>query len=116
MDEINTFGTVQYDLQTVIPQCATTMDEMIERLNGLGKKVVFVGDGIPVFAEKLQSNMKVPYHLAPAHRNRQSAASVAALAQIYYRLGKVQTAEEHEPEYLRLSQAERERMEQSSLK
>lgn len=115
-DEINTFGTVQYDLQTVIPQCATTMDEMIERLNGLGKKVVFVGDGIPVFAEKLQSNMKVPYHLAPAHRNRQSAASVAALAQIYYRLGKVQTAEEHEPEYLRLSQAERERMEQSSLK
>ena len=112
-DENNMSGTIQYDLQTVIPQCAITMDEMIEQLNGLGKKVVFVGDGIPVFEAQLQKDMKVPYHLAPAHRNRQSAASVAALAQIYYRSGKVQTAEEHKPEYLRLSQAERERMEKS---
>lgn len=109
-EEENTAGTVQYDLQTVVPQRATTMSEMIDCLNILGKHVTFVGDGIPVFTEQLKEKMKVPYHLAPAHRNRQSAASVAALAQVYYRQGKVQSAEEHQPEYLRLSQAERERM------
>jgi hypothetical protein len=34
------------------------------------------------------------------------------LAIQYYKEGKLQTAAEHAPEYLRLSQAERERMEQ----
>lgn len=112
-EEKNALGSISYELQTIIPQCATSMLEMIERLNGLGKHVIFVGDGIPVYAQQIKENMKVSYHLAPAHRNRQSAASVAALAQIYYELGRVQTAQEHEPEYLRLSQAERERIEQS---
>ena len=55
--------------------------------------------------------MKVPYLLAPAHRSRQSAAAVATLAQEYYAQGKYVSGAEHVPEYLRLSQAERERME-----
>lgn len=46
--------------------------------------------------------------------NRQRAAAVAALAAKYYRQGKVQTAAEYTPEYLRLSQAERERNAQSA--
>lgn len=48
--------------------------------------------------------------------NRQRAAAVAALAEVYYKEGKIQTAEEHEPEYLRKSQAERERAERESVK
>ena len=43
--------------------------------------------------------------------NKQRAGAVAALGEKYYQEGKVQTAEEHRPDYLRLSQAERERME-----
>ena len=43
--------------------------------------------------------------------NKQRAASVGALAQEYYREGRMETAEAHAPDYLRLSQAERERME-----
>ncbi|MDD2972684.1 MAG: tRNA (adenosine(37)-N6)-threonylcarbamoyltransferase complex dimerization subunit type 1 TsaB [Lachnospiraceae bacterium] len=110
--EEHMFGTISYEFQTIISRCAVTMDEMILRLNELGRSVAFVGDGIPVFADKIKEDLKVPYLLAPAHRNRQSAASVAMLAQIYYRQGKIQTAQEHQPEYLRLSQAERERIEQ----
>ncbi|MDD3206207.1 MAG: tRNA (adenosine(37)-N6)-threonylcarbamoyltransferase complex dimerization subunit type 1 TsaB [Lachnospiraceae bacterium] len=102
---------ISYHLQTIVPQCAITMEELIVKLNELQRKVIFVGDGIPVFAETMKTELKIPYHLAPAHRNRQSAASIAALAQIYYEQGKIQSAEEHEPEYLRLSQAERERIE-----
>ncbi len=51
-----------------------------------------------------------------AHVNRQRADAVAALAEVYYKEGKIQTAEEHEPEYLRKSQAERERAERESVK
>lgn len=110
-NETNAEGSTHYELKTIVPQCAVTMNEMLTKLNELNRAVLFVGDGIPVFSEMIKEKLSVPYHLAPAHRNRQSAASVAALAQVYYRQGKIQTAEEHEPEYLRLSQAERERLE-----
>ena len=53
----------------------------------------------------------MPYLLAPAHVNRQRAGAVAVLAQNYIKEGKTETAAEHMPDYLRLSQAERERME-----
>ena len=42
---------------------------------------------------------------------RQRAASVGTLGMQYYKEGKIETAMEHEPEYLRVSQAERERKE-----
>ena len=58
--------------------------------------------------------MKVPYTFAPAHMNRQRAGSIGVLGSIYYKQGKIQKAEEHAPEYLRLSQAERERKEQEA--
>ena len=43
--------------------------------------------------------------------NRQRAGAVAVLAQSYVKEGKIETAAEHMPDYLRLSQAERERLE-----
>ena len=51
---------------------------------------------------------------APAHMNRQRAAAVAVLGVQYYREGKIQTAAEHGPDYLRVSQAERERREREA--
>ncbi len=91
-------------------QRAVDIMDVIEKCNELGRAVIFLGDGVPVFAGKLAEYLKVPYSFAPAHCNRQSAAAVAALAGVYYAQGKnVVPAAEHEPEYLRLSQAERER-------
>lgn len=69
-----------------------------------------MGDGVPVFGELMaKRNLQVPYSFAPAHVNKQRAAAVAALGSIYYK----EDAEtmEHIPEYLRVSQAERERAE-----
>ena len=48
--------------------------------------------------------------------NRQRAASVAALGACLYAKGVYQTAAEHAPEYLRQSQAERERNESKNHK
>lgn len=74
--------------------------------------MIFLGDGVPVYRRQITEGMKVAFSFAPAANNRQRAASVASLGAIYYAQGKTVTAAEHEPEYLRKSQAEREREEQ----
>ena len=77
--------------------------------NIYGRRVVFLGDGVPVYRERLADGLKVPFFFAPSYMNRQRAAAVGALGIRYYREGWYETAAEHKPEYLRVSQAERER-------
>lgn len=98
----------EYKLQIVEPQCAVDISEIIEDLNGLEQEVVFLGDGVSVYREVIDSQMRVPYTFAPASNNRQRAAAVAALGAAYYKEGKTVSAAEHQPEYLRKSQAEQE--------
>ncbi|MBD5520064.1 MAG: tRNA (adenosine(37)-N6)-threonylcarbamoyltransferase complex dimerization subunit type 1 TsaB [Lachnospiraceae bacterium] len=97
-----------YSLHIIRQQCAVAFAEIAKNLNELGREVIFLGDGVPVFKEEMKELMKVPYTFAPAHMNRQRAASIGVLGTIYYAQGKIQSGEEHAPEYLRLSQAERE--------
>lgn len=99
-------------MNTVQEQCAVGIDEIIAQINLMNRAVVFLGDGVPVFESYIRENCKVPYSFAPAHMNKQRAASVAVLAKTYLKEGKTETAAEHRPDYLRLSQAERERLEQ----
>lgn len=99
----------QNELEAERPQCAVGIDEIITDINERKRQVVFLGDGVPVFRTYIREHMKVPYSFAPAHMNKQRAGAVAALAVRYYEAGRFETAEEHKPEYLRLSQAERER-------
>lgn len=98
-------------LITDMEQKAEAVADLICQLNALGSRVLFLGDGVPVYREILIEKLTVPYEFAPAHRMNQSAASVGALALQYLKEGKTQSAAEHRPEYLRMSQAERERKE-----
>ena len=98
-------------MQTLLSQCVVQIEEIINKVNDMGKPVVFLGDGVPVFADFIAQHCKVPYQYAPAHCNKQRAASVAALGAILYEEGEAEPAAEHKPDYLRLSQAERERQE-----
>ncbi len=102
---------VTYQLNVLIPQCAVPIEEIAEKCNKLGREVIFLGDGVPVFEKKLAELLEVPYGFAPAHMNRQRAAAFGFLALDYLKCGKVVKAEVHAPEYLRLSQAEREKQE-----
>ncbi|MEY8390836.1 tRNA (adenosine(37)-N6)-threonylcarbamoyltransferase complex dimerization subunit type 1 TsaB [Lachnospiraceae bacterium] len=106
------YAFAQESLQVLIPQCAVGIDEIISRVNERDCPVVFLGDGVSVFRMFIEDNCQVSYSFAPAHLNKQRAAAVAALGCIYYRQGKLQTAAQHRPDYLRLSQAERERLAQ----
>lgn len=87
---------------------ASDIHHLIEELNQIGEPVIFLGDGVPVFAGIIEAEMTVPFSFAPAHVNRQRAASVAALGMIYYERGQLESAAEHAPDYLRKAQAERE--------
>ena len=89
------------------PQMAVGIEVIAEKLCKLEKDVIFLGDGVPVFRQVLT----VSFSFAPAHVNKQRAAAGAMLAVSYVRAGKTETAAEHRPDYLRLSQAERERLE-----
>lgn len=100
-------------MKSVMEQTAEGFDELAAKLNVLGREVLFLGDGVPVFAEAMKELLRIPYYFAPAHMNRQRAASVAALGKEKFEQGIFEDAADHAPEYLRLSQAERERQEKA---
>jgi len=100
-----------FALHGVIEQCAADINDMIDRINALGRAVIFLGDGVPVYREVILQRTKVPFGFAPANNNCQRAASVAALGAVYFAQGRTVSAAKHQPEYLRKSQAEREREE-----
>ena len=98
-------------LQILENQMAVSVTEIAEKLNALGREVIFLGDGVPVYRKTLAEVMKISYSFALAHMNRQRASAVAVLGAQYYVQGRAESAMEHKPDYLRLSQAERERKE-----
>ncbi len=102
------------NLVVVKEQDAMDMEELLDYCETLDGQVIFLGDGVPVYKERIISRDKEKYVFAPAHRSHQNAGSVAALGAVYARQGKVVSAAAHEPEYLRKSQAEREREERNS--
>lgn len=97
-----------FDMQVIHEQFATSIEDIVERINAIGKPVVLLGDGIPAYHDELEKLLKVPYSIAPMHQNRQSGAALVALAMQYAEEGRMVSADEFAPEYLRLSQAERE--------
>lgn len=102
-------------MKEIIPQCADSFEHLASLINENGAAVTFLGDGVPVFKDDIARLVTVPYTYAPAHLNRQRAASVAALAEVMYAEGKYETAAEHRPIYLRQSQAERELAEKQGV-
>lgn len=100
----------QGKLQVVEEQMAVDLAVIAGKLKHLGQAVIFLGDGVPVYREQLEKLMEVPYSFAPAHLNKQRAGAVGALALEYLRQGRTETAAEHSPTYLRMAQAERERL------
>ena len=95
-------------MQILLEQCAVGIEEIIEKVNEQNRPVVFLGDGVPVFTAFIEEHCKVPYTFAPAHMSKQRAGAVAVLGMKMFKNGNYETAAEHRPDYLRLSQAERE--------
>ena len=95
---------------------ALAVDELLERLckEHPGERVIFPGDGVLVHEKRIRDVMKDRAFIALSHQRFQSAASVAMLAAQMYADGIFVSGADFEPVYLRLSQAERERMEKGA--
>lgn len=94
-------------------QTAMSFDELIDVLNKRGEKVMFIGDGVPVFKTKIDEGLDVQHLFADINSMYQRAGSLGQRALALYKEGQFVTAAEHAPDYLRLSQAEREKNEAS---
>ena len=75
-------------MQVLLDQSAMDIRALAEKLNAMGREVIFLGDGCPVYASVLAECMQVPYAFAPAHLNRQRASAVASLGAEYFKQGK----------------------------
>ena len=99
------------EFRVLCPEKAVEIGDIVQEINTMGKPVVFLGDGVPVHRAFIEEHIQVACSFAPPHLNAQRAGALAALGKIYFEEGRLETADEHVPEYLRLSQAGRELME-----
>lgn len=117
---------VKGNVDVIMPQQPMDIHDLIEKLNGIKEEsessssnisaspsVTFLGDGVDIYEKNIWDEIKIPCKMAPANMNRQRAASVAAYGEILYKEKKYVSADDFAPEYLRKSQAERVREENS---
>lgn len=78
---------------------------------GIFKKAVFLGDGVPAFKKAIEEKACFDFIFASPNLAFQSSAALAGLAAEYYKAGKTIDADLEKPDYLRPSQAERVRAE-----
>ena len=95
-------------MKCISGQKAVMLSEIVDEINQLGRKVIFLGDGVPGFKAYIEEHIQVPHSYAPIHLSKQRAGALGALALQYYHEGRYESAADHQPDYLRLSQAERE--------
>ena len=90
---------------------AVAIETLLGQLSDFDSDVVFLGDGVPVFRDRIIAELGAMAHFAIPGCNRQRAALVASLGAKYFAEGKCVSADEFMPVYLRDSQAERVRKE-----
>ena len=101
-------------LEVKAASMAVSIDELFEILKETDKeekieRIVFLGDGVPVFREYIDENFEIAHDFAPANLNRQRASNIAMLGMEMFKEGKTMVSDDMRPKYLRKSQAERER-------
>lgn len=99
------------DVTRITDDRALSIDELLEELKSRKEKIIFSGDGVAVFEEKIKAELKDRVVIAQRMQRMNLAASVTEIGYKMYLDGKIVTYGELVPQYLRLSQAERERLE-----
>lgn len=94
--------------QIISNQKAVSIDDIIEEIIALEREVIFLGDGVEVYRDGIIDKLGNRCMFAPPHLSKQRAGSIGALAVDLYEKGQAMDSAEHQPIYLRLSQAERE--------
>lgn len=101
-------------LVTVRDVALKPYEELAEELAGLDGQVVLIGDGVDVAGGVLKEQLGDKCVLSPAHIKIQRAGSVALLARQMAEREEYTDADELKPDYLRPSQAERQKAQHES--
>ena len=109
-----------YDVSKEVPveiekPDAAPIEVVVQKAKETKREVIFLGDGVPVFQEKIKQCEGLLYRFCADSVRYQRASSVTALGKKYYEQGRQMKAAEFAPMYLRLSQAERERFAKEDL-
>lgn len=107
----NAFYTAENGVITeLVPPRAVSLEECMHDVAKMGKRTVFLGDGAPVFKEKIKAELGDLAEFAPLNLNMQHAAAVCQAAKNKRTMNYAELV----PMYLRKSQAEREREERGN--
>lgn len=93
-------------LTRLTPDRPIALSELAEEVRTHGRKAIVVGDGAHLCHDYL-SNADIPCTLAPPHLLQQNAVTVALAAEQAAADGRLCSAQELEPVYLRPAQADR---------
>lgn len=105
----NAVYTWNDEFTELIAPRAVSIEECVEDVKKYNKKVVFLGDGVPVHKEYIKEAMGNTAVFAPISHNAQRASAIASLAMSRKDIQK--SCYDVLPVYLRKPQAEREREE-----
>ncbi len=107
------------EIVTRMPQAVVVIDDLISSILEMCNQselqfnsITFLGDAVNLHRDLLIKEFESKAAFAPAHMNMPRAASIAALGVKYANAGQTESANEHRPIYLMLSQAEKERLDE----
>ncbi|MCR5828755.1 MAG: tRNA (adenosine(37)-N6)-threonylcarbamoyltransferase complex dimerization subunit type 1 TsaB [Lachnospiraceae bacterium] len=98
-------------LKEVVRERALGMDELLSELAKTDREIVFVGDALRVHADRIKEAGNGKFIIAPLSACDLRAGCVATIGITMMEKGQTIEGAEHTPVYLRMSSAERERME-----
>lgn len=107
------YNAVYINGEKTVADRICTIDTVLEEMKG--KKVIFAGDGIIKYREKILSYANENWQLAPMHLTLQRASALAAIALERANKNEFDNSDEMLPIYIRPSQAEREYMEANGV-
>ncbi|MBQ7096815.1 MAG: tRNA (adenosine(37)-N6)-threonylcarbamoyltransferase complex dimerization subunit type 1 TsaB [Clostridia bacterium] len=102
-------------LERLCDDRALALEELLTELKSRDEKVLFMGDATLVFREKIQEALGDKGYFAPRVTNLNLAGSVAEIGLEKLKCGQTVSCGELVPQYVRLSQAEREKLEKEGL-
>ena len=100
---------VNGECKEVMKQFPCNIDELIGILNDYKEPVIFNGDGSVNYKDKIENNLNRKANFAPEMFNYLKASTLSFIAYKMAVKGYTIPAKDFKPQYLRLSQAERNR-------
>ena len=103
------------EFNKLMPYSALPVTQLAEHLSGYKQPIIFVGDGLRVHRKRIKELMGDAAFFAPGYLACQRASAIAWLGRQEALAGNVLHYQELKPFYLRQSQAEQKRKQQTGI-